>query len=129
MKIGAVKLSAVASASGIRESVVNHPTIATMPISARSRCSRKRPVRSTPTPCRSSQGNIASRPNAVRKNTTWSGWRSSVNCRTRVIIRAKQVAAAHIQSTPRSGADRPAPARTLLFGERGQRGHHGLLAR
>jgi hypothetical protein len=45
-----------------------------------------------------------------------SGWRSSVSCRTSVIIRAKHVAAAHIQSAPRADAGKPATAPILIFG-------------
>jgi hypothetical protein len=49
-KIGAVKPSAVASASGIRDSAVNEVIMAMIARPARNRCRPMRCVRSAPTP-------------------------------------------------------------------------------
>jgi hypothetical protein len=49
------------------------------------------------------------------RTPTWGGWSPSVRWRTSVIMSAKAVAAAHIQSAPRSDALRPAPERAVDF--------------
>ena len=108
VKIGAVKLSAVAWASGISERAVNQQIMLTMPIVARSACSPRRWVRSAPRPWPASQGSIAIRPKTLRKNTTWSGSKVAVSWRIRMIIAANALEAATIQSAARTGAGRPA---------------------
>ena len=104
---GVVKLSAVASATGIIETPMNHRSIADRPITERKPCSGSRVVFNAPIPVRRNQGNINSKPKRFLKKASSTGCISLDMFLTTVVSAAKLKAVNTIHNAPRRGPGRP----------------------